>query len=80
MSDIYTRKVVDTGEQLRRFWMYMIRAYVYSVNMPSLVCYKKYADQIDTFLSYVAEGKSIKEEDVLAAWEITTPSALTGSI
>lgn len=37
-----------------------------------LVCYKRYDKQIEAFLSYVNEGKSIEEYNVLAAWEIDT--------
>ncbi len=37
-----------------------------------LVCYKTYAKQIEAFLSYVNERKSIEEFNVLAAWEIDT--------
>ena len=43
----------------------------------ALVSYKTYTEQIDTFLSYVNEGKSIEETDVLAAWEIARPHELT---
>jgi len=39
----------------------------------ALVGYKTYAKHIDMFLSYVDEAKSIVENDVLAAWEITSP-------
>ena len=41
-------------------------------NYRALVGYKTYAKHIDMFLSYVNEGKSIVENDVLAAWEITS--------
>ena len=37
-----------------------------------LVCYKRYAKEIEGFLSYVNERKSIEEYNVLAAWEINT--------
>ena len=37
-----------------------------------LVCYKRYDKQIENFLAYVNEGKSIEEYNVLAAWEINT--------
>ena len=37
-----------------------------------LICYKRYDKQIEAFLSYVNEGKSIEEYNVLAAWEIDT--------
>ena len=37
-----------------------------------LICYKRYDKQIEAFLSYVNERKSIEEYNVLAAWEIDT--------
>lgn len=35
--------------------------------------YNMYADQIESFISYITENKSIEEYDTLAAWGITTP-------
>jgi hypothetical protein len=70
--------VVAVGYCIAKTWMKVVRdgsTFTYNdIVTPSdfrlLEGYDRYTEEIDAFVSYITDGKSIEENDVLAAWEV----------